>query len=548
MAQQALYLRWRPMTFEDVVGQEHVTYTLRAAVASGRIGHAYLFSGPRGTGKTTMARLLAKAANCEYEDPALRPCNQCQYCVAVNEGRFLDLIEIDAASHTSVDDVRELRDRIAFAPNEGHYKVYIIDEVHRFSGAAFDALLKTLEEPPAHAIFVLATTEIHKVPQTIQSRCQRFDFRRIRLGQIVDRLAQIAEAEGIAAEPEALELIARQGTGSLRDCISLLDQLMPEPGGLLTLELAQAVLGTAGSKVVQDLTDALIAGDSAAGLYLINEAVDSGLDVTQLTGQMVEHLRALMVAQTGGVGLLASTLSAEGLAVVERQAAAIGRRALLAVLRIFNDAFVEKSQAGSWQPQLPLELAFLQSVDEVYAELYGTAQAAPAPPARAQDASPAAAPAQPRPAAPSSPAPQAEAPAAPVSPAAPSVDIAELTRAWRHIVETTRQLEPRGIVQALLNSVKLYGIEGDTVILQSPSDVLKDKVEAEANRAIIEQALARVFKLPLKVRCRLGGGQGQGSRRVEELLAEDSVAAFAVNELGGSIASVDDDDSGSQED
>src|SRR5690606_21164752 len=217
MASQALYSKWRPMAFEDVVGQEHVTYTLRNALASGRLGHAYLFSGPRGTGKTTLARLRAKAANCQYPDPAARPCNTCDHCLAVNEGRYLDLIEIDAASHTSVDDVRELRDRIAFAPNEGQYKVYIVDEVHRVSGAAFDALLKTIEEPPAHAIFVLATTEIHKVPQTILSRCQRFDFRRIPLHQIVERLAMILEYEGIMAEQAALELVARQATGSLRD-------------------------------------------------------------------------------------------------------------------------------------------------------------------------------------------------------------------------------------------------------------------------------------------------------------------------------------------
>src|SRR5690606_37656229 len=226
---QALYLKWRPQTFEGVIGQQHITRTLQNALRQERVRHAYLFSGPRGTGKTSTARLLAKAVNCQGEDPARRPCNECPHCVAVNEGRYLDLIEIDAASHTGVDDVRDLRDKIAFAPNEGRFKVYIIDEVHRFSGAAFDALLKTLEEPPPHAIFVLATTEIAKVPATIKSRCLMFEFRRVSLAEVVDRLARIAESENVSIDPSALELIAREGTGSVRDSISLLDQLIADP-------------------------------------------------------------------------------------------------------------------------------------------------------------------------------------------------------------------------------------------------------------------------------------------------------------------------------
>src|SRR5262245_5018816 len=282
MAVQALYLKWRPLSFEEVVGQQHVTYTLRNALTQERIAHAYLFTGPRGTGKTTMARVLAKAVNCLAEDAASRPCNQCQHCTAVNESRFLDLIEIDAASHTSVDDVRDLRDRIAFAPNEGRYKVYIVDEVHRFSGAAFDALLKTLEEPPAHAIFVLATTEVHKVPQTILSRCQRFDFRRISVQEIVTRLADMAQAEGLDVEAPVYDLVARQATGSLRDAISLFDQLIAQPGETLTLDLAQAILGTAGIQAVQDLTTLLADGDTAGALMLINGQLDSGADPRQL--------------------------------------------------------------------------------------------------------------------------------------------------------------------------------------------------------------------------------------------------------------------------
>src|SRR5512135_3099915 len=232
---QSLYRKWRPQTWDEVIGQEHVVQTLRNAVTSDRVAHAYLFAGPRGTGKTTTARLLAKAVNCLEEELSLRPCGKCAYCQAVNEGRFLDLIEIDAASNTSVEDVRDLRDKINFSPNQGRYKVYIIDEVHMLSTAAFNALLKTLEEPPAHAIFILATTEVHKIPATVLSRCQRHEFRRIPVSDIVTELKHLAQGENIQVSEEALYLVARQSTGSLRDAVSLLDQLA-STGSDVTLE------------------------------------------------------------------------------------------------------------------------------------------------------------------------------------------------------------------------------------------------------------------------------------------------------------------------
>jgi len=254
---KALYNKWRPQKWDEVVGQQHIIQTLRNAVVAGRVVHAYLFAGPRGTGKTTAARLLAKAVNCLDPDPAARPCNACAHCLAVNEGRFLDLIEIDAASNTSVEDVRDLRDKINFTPNQGQYKVYIIDEVHMLSTAAFNALLKTLEEPPAHAIFILATTEIHKIPATVLSRCQRHEFRRVPVDDIVGQLKKIAESERLNAEPEALTLIARQSAGGMRDAISLLDQ-MASTGKESTLDLTQNVLGTATSQTVIGLVSAVL--------------------------------------------------------------------------------------------------------------------------------------------------------------------------------------------------------------------------------------------------------------------------------------------------
>ncbi|NOG48303.1 MAG: DNA polymerase III subunit gamma/tau [Chloroflexi bacterium] len=279
---------------------------------TGRIRHAYLFSGPRGTGKTTMARLLAKAVNCTHPDIEARPCDECEACRTVNEGRYLDLIEIDAATHTGVDDVRDLREKIQFSPAEGRYKVYIIDEVHRFSGSAFDALLKTLEEPPGHAIFVLATTEIDKVPQTIKSRCLQFEFRRVSVQQVADRLEQITSAEGLNVERAALELVARQGTGSVRDSISLLDQMVSDPNDAITLDLAQQILGTGNRQAVIELVDAIANEDLTRGLYVLNSAIDHGSDPRQYARLVVEHLRSVLLTQTAGADLIDASTQERG--------------------------------------------------------------------------------------------------------------------------------------------------------------------------------------------------------------------------------------------
>ena len=354
---EALYRKWRPQIWEDVVGQDHIIQTLRNAIRADRIGHAYLLAGPRGTGKTTTARLLAKAANCLAEDPGNRPCNTCDHCRAVNANRFMDLIEIDAASNTSVEDVRDLREKIGFSPTQGQYKVYIIDEVHMLSTAAFNALLKTLEEPPAHAIFILATTEVHKIPATVLSRCQRHEFRRVPVNTIVSLLKENAQKENIQVDDETLTLIARQATGAIRDAISLLDQLS-STGEVIDLSRAQEVLGTATNQSVIDLVDSMLEKDAASGLDCIHIALDSGSDPRQFARQTVEYLRGLLLIRLQNGDLL--DVPQDVRTIMARQANQFDTRKLIIVVRLFNDAANESRLA--WQPSLALELAFAQAI------------------------------------------------------------------------------------------------------------------------------------------------------------------------------------------
>jgi len=335
MAAQALYRRWRPQTFAEIIGQEHVTHTLINALRAGRIAHAYLFSGPRGTGKTTTARVLAKAVNC-LDPQEGEPCNQCAICRSLNEGRSLDLIEIDAASNRGIDEIRELRERIAFAPGECRYKVYVIDEVHMLTKEAFNALLKTLEEPPPHAIFVLATTEPHRIPPTVLSRCQRFDFRRVSLQHLKQKLELICAKEGIRAEPAALEAIARYALGSFRDAESLLDQLVSYGAEQITLDAVRQVLGAAPQEVISGIVTALAARDAGAGLKLINEALDSGVDPRQLTREVLEYLRGLLLLKSDGASLL--SVAPEALEEMTMQAERFSLPSLLRTVKLFNQA------------------------------------------------------------------------------------------------------------------------------------------------------------------------------------------------------------------
>lgn len=349
---QAYYRKWRPLDWDGVIGQDHIIRTLHNALTKNHIAHAYLFSGPRGTGKTSTARIIAKAVNCLTEDEGARPCNTCEHCKAINAGRFLDLIEIDAASNTSVDDVRSLREKINFSPTQGRYKVYIIDEVHMLSNAAFNALLKTLEEPPVHAIFVLATTEAHKIPATVLSRCQRHEFRRIPINYIQANLKKIAEEEGVNVDAAALTGIARQSTGSLRDAVSLLDQLA-STGSDVTLTLVKDVLGTAGSENMVSLTEAILSKNAGKGVAIINHALDNGCDPRQFGRQFVDYLRAVLMVKMGNMEQLEAALEEKD--QLEIFAKSFEMSTLLDALQTFDRA-TQYTSVG-WQPGLQLELA-----------------------------------------------------------------------------------------------------------------------------------------------------------------------------------------------
>jgi DNA polymerase-3 subunit gamma/tau len=360
-ASTSLYRKYRSLTFDELVGQEPVVRTLKNAIAAGRIAHAYLFTGPRGVGKTSAARLLARAANCTA-DAADRPCNRCENCQAVAKDIVTDLIEIDAASNTGVDNIREIIERANFAPSVWHTKFYIIDEVHMLSVSAFNALLKTLEEPPPQTAFILATTEVHKVPATVASRCQRFDFRKIPLSAMTARLRHVCDEEGIEAEQSALELVARQSTGSLRDALSLLDQLRVYAEEGITLKSVQDMLGTSGAEQVADFVDTMLAGDLGAGMQMVNRLLDEGLDARQFNRQIVEHLRNLMLVKSGAAASDTALLDAteEMRARLNAQAAKSSMPELLRWVKEFAEA--DGAIRSSAYRQLPLEMALVSAL------------------------------------------------------------------------------------------------------------------------------------------------------------------------------------------
>ena len=417
---RALYRKWRPQRFEDVVGQRTIVAALKNQVAAGRVGHAYLFTGVRGTGKTTCAKIFAKAVNC-LDPQNGDPCGQCAVCRGIDDGSILDVVEMDAASNNGVDDIRDLRDETAYTPSICRYKVYIIDEVHMLSTAAFNALLKTLEEPPAHVIFILATTEIQKVPATIRSRCQRYDFTRISPEDIAGRVAQVAGAEGLALTEGAAGLIARLADGALRDALSILDTCAGVTGQI-DEDVVRRMAGVTDRSYLFRMSDALAARDAASALAELAALRQQSVDVKRLTEELIAHYRSLMLAALPGGRELLSGVSPEEEDLYLAKGPALGQREAVRAIRALGGALEHMARGSDQRIELELALFNLTAPDAQPAPATAVAQASPAPAARPQPA------AQPQPAvrpfaSGPVPAPAAEAPAAQPAPqAAPAAE------------------------------------------------------------------------------------------------------------------------------
>ncbi|MCX6013000.1 MAG: DNA polymerase III subunit gamma/tau [Chloroflexi bacterium] len=354
MSVQVFYRKWRPKTLSEVAGQEHITTTLLNALATGRVAHAFLFCGPRGTGKTSTGRILAKAVNCIDNNGKGEPCNKCNICVSFNESRAMDLIEIDAASNRGIDEIRNIREKVNYAPDQSRYKVYIIDEVHMMTDPAFNALLKTLEEPPSHVIFILATTEVHKIPPTILSRCQRFDFRRIPQAAVIGRLQYTCDNEGIKTDTQVLGLIARASSGSLRDAENLLERLTIYNSSEIALRQVQELLGMTGDQRIGKLARHILSKETSEGLTTISNMTGEGLDPRQINKELVEYFRNLLMIKVGiGQTLDLTTEIYNDMKIIADTSSA---DAILKIIKLFSQSdFRHETQST-----LPLELALVE--------------------------------------------------------------------------------------------------------------------------------------------------------------------------------------------
>ena len=500
MNSQVFYRKWRPQTLADVVGQEQTTVTLLNALSSSRVSHAYLFCGPRGTGKTSTGRILAKAINCLTNGRG-EPCNACDMCQAITDGRALDVFEIDAASNTGVDDIRALRERVNYAPGQAKYKVYIIDEVHMLSNSASNALLKTLEEPPPNVIFVLATTEAHKVLPTIMSRCQRFDFRRVSQKDIMLKLNRICGSEGIMIEPEALRLIARSASGSLRDAENLLEQLFTFYGSDIGLSQVQAVLGITGDKRAKELVEYIVNNDIPAGMKTINAISIDGLDLKQFNRELVDCLRCLLLIKNGCDKEL--DITAEEITELKAIASITSMEKILKAVKLFGQLEFGSNNYST----LPLELALVDCSLASLVEKPVSARLAepePAKPAK-KAAPPVTAPQQKQPEVEAEvveTSPPAKEPAE-ATPPEPGSKLEQLRSNWKQVIEQAPESTKRTAAVAILRSagVQPVAFDGDTVILTFRYPYHKEKIEEPENMRITAQIISNFMGYSCHVRC-----------------------------------------------
>jgi len=530
---QVYYRKWRPGCFADLVGQEHVANTLRQAIKQGRVSHSYLFCGPRGTGKTTTARIVAKAVNC-LDPQEGDPCNQCAICVSFNDERFMDTIEMDAASNRGIEDIREIRDKVNFAPAEGKRKVYIIDEAHMLTDQASNAFLKTLEEPPAHVIFILCTTEANRILPTIVSRCQRFDFRRLPSERIYQRLTEITEGEGVSVAPDAMRLVARYAAGSLRDAENLLEQLVVSFGDEVTLAEVEELLGLGYGDRWLDLVKYLLMGNTSASLESVNRAAWDGVDLRQMHRQTLELLRASMLLEWGAAEALELPEHVTG-QLVELVKNLPNWRVVKA-LKIWGEVNMRYDAPST----LPLELAIVEICNDNLAPPAEETQAPPAnrpataPPSRRSapnSAPPAegtgAAPAQEmRDRAPSQPERSRPAPVRPAAsqqtndvPASQPGGEGGVPEMWQATVKALgRATGKRYNLGALLRDCKpnTISLEGDTLLIpfvhRPNMERMQEELEDPNSRRMVTEAVTRFFGTPYDFKITLSGQTEEGSQ------------------------------------
>jgi len=545
----ALYREWRPQTFAEVVGQEHITRTLQNAVRLGRLGHAYLLAGPRGTGKTSVAKILAKAANCTERGDSPDPCNQCPSCGRINSGASVDVLEIDAASNRGIDEIRELRDKVKYAPAESKRKVYIIDEVHMLTNEAFNALLKTLEEPPGHALFILATTDPQKIPLTVLSRCQRFDFHRLSAAQIQARLEEVAGKGKLQVDERALALVARAAEGGLRDALSLLDQLVAFCGNTIQLEDALAALGLAPSELLADMALALARRDATTALRLVDQVMRQGKDIRQFLRDLMGFLRNALLLQVCGDGdqSLVDAAPAD-LGLLGQAAGELSGDRLPAILATLAET--ESELKWSSQPRLLVELALVklcsqaaqpQPAMQSLAET--TAQPAASTPTAVQSAGKNQPAAGPKPSLDRKPAESGPTPEAP-TPAPPpgELTLEAVVARWPEVLRYAKESRPL-VYQMLSKGIPVRLEQGRLYIqfAKGLSTYDRGQMSRGERRAVVEEAVSTVLGASLSLAAVVEGSEPSPRPRSEPQPVapqEDPAVKRVLDFFGGEVVEI----------